>query len=565
MKRKQIKRNVLVVFIMAIVFVGCKSDDDNVMPITITTENFSVAIDENPTEGQRIGKVKGTASEGEVSFVLDTQTPDDAMTIDTKTGELKVKNASLFDFELRTTITGKVVVKSGSVSKEARLTITINDVDDNQTVNRPPVIDAQTFSIAENIKDDVVIANIAAIDPEGDTLIYTLTQNTDDIFELIPEGELSLGTGKKLDYETKTSYILTVEVSDGVNKASADITITVDNVAEPFVTTWKTTTNNEMITFQPDRQGNNYEYTIDWGDGTVEDNKTTTKNHVYATAGTYTVSVSGVFPMIKTTTTSDAEKLQTIEQWGDNVWESMSDAFRGCKNMTYNAIDVPNLSKVIDMTNMFSGCSKFSADLNNWDVSTVVNMSGVFSQCKVFNSDLNTWDVSNVLNMSGMFYNTKAFNGDLSSWNVSRVKNMLGMFQFADIFNSDISGWNVSSVTNMKDMFNQAKSFNKDISAWDVSKVTDMRYMFFKAFTFNGDLSNWNIQNVKNMNSMLSETDLSIANYDALLTKWAALPNLQFFVNFGVKDLIYCNAGQSRSDLINNKNWTITGDTVCSK
>ena len=589
MKLRQIKTNLITLSLLAMLSIGCSKDDENVMQVTVTTEDFSVAIDENPTEGQSIGKVTGKSSEGEVSYSLTTQTPEGAMSIDVKTGELKVKNASLFDFETYTSITGVALVKSGEISKEAKITVKINDVDDNEVVNRPPVISAQTFTAKEDIKDDVVIGSIVATDPESGALTFTLTQNSNDLFELTDTGELSLVTDKKLDYETTSSYTITVEVSDGKNKVSADITITVENVAEPFITTWKTTMANETITFQQDKERNNYDYTIDWGDGTVENNsQITTKSHTYATAGTYTVSISGVFPMIKTTITSDAEKLQTIEQWGDNVWETMADAFRGCKNMTYNATDIPNLSKVTDMTNMFSGCSKFNANLNNWDVSKVTNMSGVFGRCIAFNSDLNNWDVSNVVNMSGMFESAIVFNGDISNWNVGKVSNMIAMFVRANAFNSDISGWNVSNVGNMRDMFYEARSFNRDISAWDVSKVIDMRYMFFKALSFNGNLSSWNVSGVTIMRSMfrdansfegdlstwdvskvtdmanmLDNTKISGANYDKILTKWAALPNLRSFVDFGAAGLTYCDATSARSILVNSKGWTITGDVSC--
>ena len=591
MKLRQIKTNLITLSTLAMLSIGCSKDDENVIQVTVTTEDFSVAIDENPTEGQSIGKVTGKSSEGEVSFSLTTQTPEGAMSIDAKTGELKVKNASLFDFETYTSITGVALVKSGTISKEAKITVKINDVDDNGVVNRPPVIGAQTFTAKEDIKADVVIGSIVATDPESEALTFTLIKNSNDLFELTDTGELSLVADKKLDFETTSSHTLTVEVSDGKNKVSAEITITVENVAEPFITTWKTTTNNETITFQQDKDRNNYEYTIDWGDGTVENNsQITTKSHTYATAGTYTVSISGVFPMIKTTITSDAEKLQTIEQWGDNVWETMVDAFRGCKNMTYNATDVPNLSKVTDMTNMFSGCSKFNADINNWDVSNVTNMSGVFGRCIVFNSDLNNWDVSNVVNMSGMFESAIVFNGDIGNWNVGKVTNMLAMFVRANAFNSDISRWNVSNVGSMKDMFNQARSFNRDISGWDVSKVIDMRYMFFKALSFNGDLSTWDVSKVTTMRSMLTDansfegdlstwdvskvtdmtnmldnTKISGANYDKILTKWVALPNLQAFVDFGAQGLTFCNAWAARSSLINDKKWTITGDTGCPR
>ena len=431
--------------------------------------------------------------------------------------------------------------------------------------DKAPVISAQTFTAKEDIKDDVVIGNIVATDPESKALTFVLIQNSNDLFELTATGELSLATDKKLDYETTTSYTLTVEVSDGKNKVNAEITITVENVAEPFITTWKTITANENITFQLDNTRTDYDYTIDWGDGTVETNQTTTKNHRYTTAGVYTISVSGKFPAIKIDDIRGADRLQTIEQWGDNEWESMEYAFSGCESMTYKATDIPNLSKVTNMNAMFSGCKTFNADLNNWDVSNVVNMQGVFSGASSFNGNISEWNVSNVASMRRMFALAASFNGDISKWDVSKVEDMSGMFQKAFLFNGDLSNWNVSKVVNMESMFREATAFNGDLSTWSVSKVTNMAFMFERATSYSKDISSWDVQGVANMYNMLNYTKISEADYDKLLTKWAALPNLQSNVSFGAQGLTFCNATSARSILVNDKGWTITGDIDCHR
>ncbi len=49
------------------------------------------------------------------------------------------------------------------------------------------------------------------------------------------------------------------------------------------------------------------------------------------------------------------------------------------------------------------GCSSFNASLTwdgkEWDVSKVTNMSKMFSECNEFNQDIGNWDVSNVTDM----------------------------------------------------------------------------------------------------------------------------------------------------------------------
>ena len=65
---------------------------------------------------------------------------------------------------------------------------------------------------------------------------------------------------------------------------------------DAFITTWQTTTANESITIPT--VGTGYDYTIDWGDGTIETNQTGGATHTYATAGTQTISISGDFTRI---------------------------------------------------------------------------------------------------------------------------------------------------------------------------------------------------------------------------------------------------------------------------
>ncbi len=406
--------------------------------------------------------------------------------------------------------------------------------------NEAPVLEAQTFTTPEDVTDDTVIGTVSATDAEEDALTFTIIQNDTDLFEITETGALSLATGKGLDFEKVNSHQVTVAVSDGTNTTNAIITITVENVIEPFITTWETTMANEEIGFEIDTNNFTYDYTVDWGDGTIETNQTTVGRHVYSAPGMYKVSITGLFPAIRIDINSkpeNASKIKTIEAWGDNTWKSMEEAFVDCANLTYNAIDVPNLSEVEDMSFMFSNASSFNGNLSSWDVSNVVNMRNMFANALSFNQDINSWDVSKVTDMGGMFSNISRFNQDISNWNVSNVTNMEAMFANALSFNQDISGWNVSKVTDMRvmfagadafnqdigswdvsevidisSMFSSADSFNQDISGWDVSKVSDMSDMFISANSFNQDLSGWDVRNVNNCSRFDLNSGLSISN-----------------------------------------------------
>ena len=231
----------------------------------------------------------------------------------------------------------------------------------------------------------------------------------------------------------------------------------------PFMTTWKTTSVNETITIPTSITSN---YTVDWGDGTASTHIGDAA-HMYDAAGNHTVRISGNFEGIfLNEDAANAEKLVSIDQWGDVQWKTMNGAFYRASNMIYNATDAPDLSEVTDMSNMFASASSFDGDLSDWDVSRVKNMSVMFWEASSFNGSISTWDVSRVTDMSEMFRHASSFDGDISAWNVSGVESMYHMFYGARSFNGDISGWDVSGVTDMSDMFHNAFAFRQNLGNW---------------------------------------------------------------------------------------------------
>jgi surface protein len=277
----------------------------------------------------------------------------------------------------------------------------------------------------------------------------------------------------------------------------------------PFITTWQTEFANETITIGTAGGDDitDFDFRIDWGDGSSENvtGDDPDPTHVYSSAGTYTVSITGTFPWMNSLSVDGMSKLRSIEQWGDIEWESMSYTFLKADSMQLNTTEAPNLTAVTDMSRMFRGAKSFNGDLSNWDVSLVTNMSGMFILADLFSGELSSWDVSSVTDMSNMFTLASSFNGNLSSWDVSSVTNMNRMFYQAGSFNGDLSTWDVSLVTDMSYMFLYAGSFNGDLSNWDMSSVTDINGMFYGATVFNGDISNWDVSSATEMLRMFKD------------------------------------------------------------
>ncbi len=389
---------------------------------------------------------------------------------------------------------------------------------------------------------------------------------------------------------------------------------------EAFITTWKTdnpgVSADNQITI-PTFSGESYDYTVDWGDGTSTSNVNGNSTHTYASAGVYTVSITGDFPRIFFSNTGDKNKILTVEQWGDIKWTSMVSAFAFCGNLDVVATDAPDFSETTSLSSMFFNCpalvgnSSFSA----WDVSTITVMANIFNQASLFNQDISGWNVSNVINFDSMFSRAAAFNQPIGNWNVSRAEDMSSMFFLATSFNQDIGDWTVDAVTDMTGMFNGAIAFNQNIGNWNVGNVTKMNSMFSgigNNTTFNQDISQWNVSNVESMFNMFANNtafnqdigswnvgnvrdfrlqfsgatafdqnlggwdvqsaqfmadmfngiSLSLENYDALLNGWNSLPNLPNNIIFDGGTSQYCFGETARQNLIDSYGWTITDGGV---
>lgn len=295
------------------------------------------------------------------------------------------------------------------------------------------------------------------------------------------------------------------------------------NAQEAFITTWEVELFDLNIMIPTSASQFTYDYTVDFGDGTILTNQTGNITHVYDLPGTYTVSISGIFPHFKGSDLSDpfsdvfiSYKLKTVEQWGDIEWLSMDSMFRGISFLTLNATDAPDLSAITSLRYMFRSASQFNSNVNHWDVSTITNLEGTFGYTNNFNQPLDNWDVSNVTNFNETFNLAKGFNQNINNWDVSSATTMERMFGGAIIFNQTLGDWDVSNVTNFGSMFSHASNFNQNINSWDISNATSTRQMFAYAYKYNQPLNSWNVSNVTNMDYMFK----SSKDFNQALDNW---------------------------------------------
>ncbi|KAI8744489.1 protocadherin Fat 4, partial [Biomphalaria glabrata] len=96
------------------------------------------------------------------------------------------------------------------------------------------VFSALSITVAEN-SVSVVLGSFTAVDEDkSDSHSFTLENNPENIFSISASGELSVTSGAKLDFETKSLYNITVVVTDSTRNLFKKIfNVNVQNVNEP--------------------------------------------------------------------------------------------------------------------------------------------------------------------------------------------------------------------------------------------------------------------------------------------------------------------------------------------
>lgn len=146
----------------------------------------------------------------------------------------ELQSAASFDFETNVSLTVKVRASDGEENSdsfftiEETFTISVGDVSES-----PSDIAISNTSIAENADSGTVIGTLTAQDPDGsNTNTFSLVENSEDNASFSISGE-QLVSAEVFNFESKTSYIVDVQVNDGgANTFTEKITITITDVNE---------------------------------------------------------------------------------------------------------------------------------------------------------------------------------------------------------------------------------------------------------------------------------------------------------------------------------------------
>jgi hypothetical protein len=147
-----------------------------------------------------------------------------------------------------------------------------------------------------------------------------------------------------------------------------------------------------------------YNYSVDWGDGTVENNITVggNRSHIYASgAGIYTITISGKISTIEWWKSGDYRGVLSITDLGAVGWDTLARSFENCWRMT----EITNPGDTSNVTN-FSQAWFYCSGLTSFpllDSSNVTDFSGAWFYCYGLTS-FPLLDSSNVTDFTNAWY-----------------------------------------------------------------------------------------------------------------------------------------------------------------
>ena len=199
------------------------NEDQNPKEIEFSEGNVSPKIAEIQVTDQKADPLGGLITETDLTISL---AGEDSTFFNLEDGVLYFRSQP--DYEKKPQFEVTILVKdSGEKSYSEKFSINILDVDEpiyNVAVTNETII--------ENISGGTV-GNLSAIDPENRDISFELV-GVDDFeqFEITPSGVLKLKDSIAADFETKSSYQITVRASDGINTTDKSIQLNVEDVNE---------------------------------------------------------------------------------------------------------------------------------------------------------------------------------------------------------------------------------------------------------------------------------------------------------------------------------------------
>jgi len=213
--------------------ISIQLNDLNEPPVA-SNQNYSVNI--AATNGTFVGQVTASDPDNNQTLLYSISSGNqyNTFTIGSSTGEITVANSSGLASAANPFILNILVNDNGTPQLSTNCQVTINIT---QTNNSAPIIQAQSFTIAENTAQGTTIGQVVASDPnQGQTLSYSIISgNSSNAFNLSVNGLLSVNNSVALNFEDMSVFNLMIQVNDDGNpslSSSGSVTISLTDINE---------------------------------------------------------------------------------------------------------------------------------------------------------------------------------------------------------------------------------------------------------------------------------------------------------------------------------------------
>ena len=209
---------------------------EEVMLITLNDVNKAPVIEpdtfeikENAPESTFVGQIKATDDEDLPSQLLFSLVGSSKEFDVSEDGIITVKKGANIDYERTKSYTLQIQVEDlKGLTSVGKVKIKV------QNVPEAPVIEPDTFHVAETAVAKTLVGKAIGMDQEdADSLLTFALVGTSDEFDVSKSGRITVKKSGVLDYETTTSYVLEIYVTDTDSMSdTARFLIIVDDVNE---------------------------------------------------------------------------------------------------------------------------------------------------------------------------------------------------------------------------------------------------------------------------------------------------------------------------------------------
>ena len=233
---------------------GVNTSATETVAITVTDANDTAPVITVEPELQRVARSAGNGATVGTVAATDADTTgsltgwtivsgngDGVFQINSSTGEITIADNTNLDREVHGQLRPGRSRSATACNTSATETVAITVTDANDTA--PVITPSQSFNVSEAAANGASVGTVAATDADttGSLTGWTIVSgNGDGVFQINSStGEITIADNTNLDREVTGSYVLGIQVGDGVNTSATEtvaITVTDANDTAPVIT-----------------------------------------------------------------------------------------------------------------------------------------------------------------------------------------------------------------------------------------------------------------------------------------------------------------------------------------